>query len=299
MRIYRLLGALCVCAVCSTQSAPVSLPQATTKALYTWIETHKTLVNSLLARDIQIIDYAATHKKNLEDLKGAGLINLARSNYIFEIPTIPGYIIKISALPLRAHNILSANGYNAGTIQQLRVCKDAEFKKSVLEQLSDIPTYQTVSSLNTYQLYRTFTDFFTIKHVIFPATFALNLSVQEKLHDKNCIIVQEKIDLVDEKTATELRKKLSPEQLKELVVVIGACGLWNLKTNLQFNKNGNIVIVDLEQPDISNPIKGFNQYDLHQFTANVRTAIEELVQLFDGDLLRQKLIQNYAEPLFD
>ncbi len=298
MNITRYIMSICLCFITLTCATPTNFTEATTKALGAWIDAHRTLVNTMLGHNVALADYRTTHQQNIENLKKLGVKTYGRANYIFEVENIPGYLIKISALPLRIHNILSAYGYTAGAIQTIGTTTDLELKKKLCAQLSQIPTYQTASSLNTYRQYCAFIEIFPLKHVIMPATFGVRLSATHPMHDQNCIILQEKIDLVDEKTELTLRKNISPEQLQELVTLVFACGLWDMTSNIKFDQAGHVVVVDLEQPDMSNPLKGFNQYDRRQWRANVQTAITELITLFDGDTCRQKLIQIYAEPFF-
>lgn len=280
---------------CVQANDSCELPKQAKAALSGWVDRNRPLVNSLLAHGVNFADYQTKHIENMALLQKKWLRNYGDYNYIFELSELPGYMLKISSLPCRFTNILMANDARPSDFADMsaeeRTKKYAEFKM--------VPTYQTASYWNTYQLYCELGKKTALRYVRLPQTFVFKLIDSEPLHDQNCIIVQEKITLVGEKIERSLLRNLSDEQLKELVTVIGACGLWNLKTNIKFDIDGNIVIVSLEQPNVSNPLTGFNQKNPDRFMKNVQSGINELIELFEGDERRQNLIQQYADPIFD
>lgn len=271
------------------------LSEQAKKTLSGWVDCNRSLVNSLLAHDVKLADYQTRHFENMALLQQKWIRNYGSYNYIFELSELPGYMLKISSLPCRFANVLAANDSRQSDFADV----SSEERTKICAEFKMVPTYQTASYWNTYRLYCELGKKTELHYVLFPRTYVFKLVVDEPMHDQNCIIVQEKIALVDEKTEHELLCKLSDEQLKELVTVIGACGLWNLKSNIKFDADGHIIIVSLEQPNVSNPLKGFNQKDPERFMKNVQSGIGELCELFEGDEHRQELIQQCADPIID
>lgn len=292
----KIIAVLLIVVVSCVQANDVGEISAHVKiVLKSWIDRNRPLVNSLLARDAKLADYQAKHFENMALLQQKWLRNYSGYNYIFELSELPGYMLKISSLPCRFANVLAANDSRQSDFADV----SAEERNKIYAEFKMVPTYQTASYWNTYQLYGELGKKTELHYVRFPRTYVFKLMDSEPMHDQNCIIVQEKMALVDEKTEHELLGKLGDEQLKELVTVIGACGLWNLKSNIKFDADGHIVIVSLEQPNVSNPLTGFNQKDLDRFMKNVQSGINELTELFEGDEHRQQLIQQSADPIID
>jgi len=251
-----------------------------------WLLQEKKLITSLVMQDGALIDYATLHEQNKALLSEKSIVNYGKTNYVFACPVLPQYMIKISGPLNRLVNMVAADNKSPQSIT------DDEIKT-----LKRVVTYQTISSLPTYYLYLRLTKTMPLKYVYIPQTYLLRLpGAVDVLADTNYIIVQERIDLL-EKTATEdLIKKLNDEQIKELVAVIASCGLWDIKGKIQIAKNGRIVIVDLEQPNISSPLKGFNIQEKDRFYNNARCGIDALIDMFEE---KADLINKMRDTLLD
>lgn len=251
-----------------------------------WLLQEKNLIASLVMQEGALIDYATLHEQNKALLSEKGIVNYGKTNYVFACPVLPHYMIKISGPLNRLVNMVAADNKSPQSIT------DDEIKA-----LKRVVTYQTISSLPTYYLYLRLTKTMPLKHVYIPQTHLLKLpGAADMLTDTNYIIVQERIDLVEKSATADLIKKLNNEQIKELVVVVAGCGLWDIKGKIQIDKGGRIVIVDLEQPNISSPLKGFNIQEKDRFYNNARCGIDALIDVFEE---KADLINNIRDVLLD
>jgi len=247
-----------------------------------WLLQEKDLVASLVVQNGALIDCGVLQKKNNELLKAKGIINYARTNYVFVCPAQPNYMIKISGPLNRLVNIVSANNKSTKTIT------DDEIKA-----LKRIVTHQTISSLPTYYLYLRLNKILSLKHVYIPKTYLLKLpQASDVLADTNYVIVQERVELLQKPVIAEQLKKLNNDQIKELVAVIACCGLWDIKGKIHIDKKGRLVIVDLEQPNVSNSLKGFNIQEKDRFYHNVQCGLDSLMDMFKN---KADLIDECAE----
>lgn len=265
------------------------LPTATVEQINHWLASEPEIMRRLIVQDSELADFRAIHRANNEYLSQRGIKNHSHSNYVFECPAAPEYFIKVSGPINRLVNIIVANGKWPSTT-----------KTEDLKTLRRVVTYQTISSLPTYFLYLRLKKESPLQHVYIPNTYLVHVpGTDESLSDGNYIIVQEKVSLVDSAQEQKLLKALSGEQLCEVVRVVCACGLWDTNGKIKFATDGRIVIVDLEQPNTSNPLRGLNITDQNRLLINIQTGISALLTFFKDDKVRTELINTQAKPFLE
>jgi len=262
------------------------LPKEDLTKINDWLLKERDLIGSLVIQDGSLADYSVIHKNNNELMQTKGIVNYSRSNYVFVCPAAPQYMIKISGPVNRLVNMIVADNKRPTTIE------DDEIKA-----LKRVTTYQTISSLPTYYFYLRFRSTMPSKYVYIPQTYLLKLpGASDIIADVNYIIVQERVALIEKPEAEKRITQLNDEQMKELIAVIASCGLWDIKNKIHIAQDGRLVIVDLEQPNISNPIKGLNIQDTNRFYHNVFCGLDSLKELFND---KDELIDDYAQNFIE
>jgi len=254
--------------------------------LNNWVLQERDLISSLVIQNGSLLDHGAIHKKNNELLKTKGIENFSRSNYVFVCPVLPQFLIKVSGPTNRLMNTIVANDKFPTTI----------FRDEVIN-LKKVSTFQTVSSLPTYYLYLRLTKVLSLRYVYIPKTYLVKLpGASDIIADTNYIIVQERVALLDRVEAIKHLKQLSDMQIRELVSVIASCGLWDIKNKIHVATDGRLIIVDLEQPNVSNPTRGFNLQDVGTFYNNAYCGLDSLKELFVNKV---ELIDTYSQKFID
>jgi len=255
----KLIALICVFGLQANQQ----LEQEKVASVQDWLKKEKDLILSLVLQDAPLHEYEMLHKKNNELLKNKGIVNYSRSNYVFVCPVLPEYMIKISGPVNRLVNTIIAND------QLPQFVSDEDIKS-----LKKVLTSQTVSSYLTYICYLLKNEA-QWKNVYIPRTYLIDISGNsEQFADLNSIILQERVEL-----NKVILKDLKQEILDELRAVITQCGLWDIKNKIYMDPKGRLVIVDLEQPNNSNPLK---QLSMEKFENNALcglNALEEELQL--------------------
>lgn len=265
------------------------LPLTVLERINEWLVHEPEIMRRLIVQDNELVDFRAIHRANNEYLLQRGIKNHSHSNYVFECPAVPEYFIKVSGPINRLVNVIVANDKWPTTT-----------KSDDLKTLRRTVTYQTISSLPTYFLYLRLSKESPLKHVYIPNTYLVHVpGTDESLSDGNYIVVQEKIQLVEAHDEQKLLKALSSEQLCELVRVICACGLWDTNGKIKFSKDGRIVIVDLEQPNTSNPLRDIQIIDQGCLLKRIFFGINSLRNYFKDDEARIHLINITAHPFLE
>ncbi|HBR70735.1 TPA: hypothetical protein DIC20_01470 [Candidatus Dependentiae bacterium] len=250
------------------ESIPI-LPADVVKKVNDWLISEEDLIKKLVLQEGDLADHQIKHTGNNEALREKGIINYSRSNYVFACPAEPDYMIKISGPTNRLVNTIVANEKWPTRIS------DEE-----LYELKRVATYQTVSSLPTYYLYLRLQKLMPLKSVYIPKTYLFKLpQASDVINDTNYIILQERVSFLPKKESKELLKNLNNDQANELVAIVASCGLWDIKNNILIADDGRLVIVDLEQPNISNPLKGFNIQEIDRFNNNMNCGLNDLKEM--------------------
>jgi hypothetical protein len=259
-----------------------TLPDPTFKKINVWLQDEAELVKRLVEQDGPLVDYQKKHFENNVLLKKKGILNLSRSNYVFECPVAPELIIKISGPANRLANTVVANGLRPNAVDE-----------EDIKDLKKVVTFQTVSSFPTYYLYERLQKMHKLHSIYIPMTYLYKLPwAPEVIADAHYIILQEKIALLSKGESKRFLRQLNDEQIHEVVRVIAGCGLWDIKNNIRVAYNGKVVIADLEQPNVSNPLKGFNIQESSRFDANVDCGLKELEVLLDRNDVLDSYLPN-------
>lgn len=245
------------------------LPPDIVKKVNDWLISESDLIKKLVLQEGDLADHNLKHAQNNKILIERGIINYARSNYVFVCPAASDYMVKISGPTNRLVNIIVANEKWPTSIS------DEE-----LYDLKRVATHQTVSSLPTYYLYLRLQKLMPLKSVYIPKTYLFKLpQASDVINDTNYIILQERVLLLPKNEGKKLLKNLNNDQANELIAVVASCGLWDIKNNILIAEDGRLVIADLEQPNISNPLKGFNIQEIDRFNSNINCGLNDLKEI--------------------
>ena len=259
------------------------LPKDVVTHLSDWFKDNDYVVKNLIVQQGELADYQKSHVENNVLLKQKNICNLSRYNYVFECPSVPGYVIKISGPVNRFVNTIVSHGLWPSIVT-----------KDDIASMKKVVTCQTASSFPVYLLYARLTKMQNLKHVYIPKTYLFKVpGTSDIIADTSYILVQEKIDLLDSEQAKNRLKSLNIDQVRELAITISSCGLWDIKDKINFARDGRIVIVDLEQPNVSNITRGFNIQDINRFKQNASCALNDLKKIVDKAY--EKLIDKCAE----
>ena len=259
-----------------------TLGDQTEKKINAWLNDEAELIKKLVEQDGPLVDYQKKHFENNVLLKKKGILNLSRSNYVFECPVVPELIIKISGPANRLANMVVAQGLRPNAVDE-----------EDIKDLKRVVTYQTVSSFPTYYLYQRLQKMHKLNSVYIPKTYLFRLPwAPEVIADTHYIILQEKVALLSKGESKRLLRSLSDRQIHEVARVIAGCGLWDIKNNIRVAYSGKVVIADLEQPNVSNPLRGFNIQDATRFDINVDCGLRELESILDHTDLASSYLHN-------
>lgn len=253
------------------------LPVHIEEQILAWFASQPELIEGLIKQEKPFDACIHTHETNrslLEKLEQAGMAKqlVSKSNYIFEITEFPEYVFKISGPKSRITGAIVANGFWPN--------KTYWDSAPDLSKLTPVITYQTASSIVMYSLYLEADKRTLWQHLYFPKTYVLRIGPDEQpLNDTNTVLVQEKVDLASPEQFKKLAQNLNHEQLAEVVRAIFECGLWTMDDhapNLLFLSDGRLTVVDLEQPNVTNPLKGFYVHDPIQWHRNITAGVNDL-----------------------
>lgn len=253
-----------------------SLDTISQQAILKWIHNEPELVKQLIKQDDIIGNYKEEHQANKDLLTQKNIINLSpKGNYIFVCPTTPDYIIKISGPSSRFVNTMVANDTWPTTFKPEDI---ATFKKTT--------TYQTASSLVTYALCTAYAQKNPLPLVYIPRTYIITIHNDTQAYtDQNCVIVQERLALVPDEQRKLFTQQLSEAHLTQLIQLVVNCGIWSLSyDNINFLSDGRIVLTDLEQPNVCNPLKGFYHIDQIQWRRNITAGFDDLKKLIEENI---------------
>jgi len=183
-------------------------------------------------------------------------------NYIFNI--VEGYRLYVTGLGNRINTLMSGQELVSGTWcdpyaddRQDKMQKDPSF----LDNFARIPTYQMPSIFANYLLLKKYINQHSLKYVLVPDTYLVHIpGTPKEVRDDNYCVVQQVIQdkLLNLKTDPQAWSKISDQALKDLFMA-SKVGLWNIKDNLMINNEGQFVLLELEQPNNSDPRTFFNK----------------------------------------
>lgn len=253
------------------------LPAEISEQAGKWLCGQPELITRLVVQNFALADADKQHEDNqkwLKDLEKTGAIALSqsRSNYIFKVPQVLGTIFKISGPASRVTEMVVANGFWPN--------KKYWDGNPDLSKLIPAVTYQTPSALVMYDLYLKTGQKKAWQYLYFPKTYAKRVADDGKpLNDKNSILLQEEVAIAGEEQFKQFAQKITENQLTEVMRAIFECGLWTMHDhvpNLVFLTDGRLTVVDLEQPNVTNPLKGFYLHDPMQWRRNLDAGVNDL-----------------------
>lgn len=241
-------------------------------------------------------DLSQARAKNEYNQKLIKTIGMTRTvhpslNYIFE--PVDGVILRIAGIANRLHTIIS--GQDRGDKWLDPYGKEGESFLKNPESRKDLiimPTYQTISMYTNHLLLKKIIAENKLTHVITPDTYLVHIpNKPEEVSDDNYMVVQKKIDgeLINVLAHPCAWEKFSDEAIKDLFIA-ARVGLWNINGNLLVDADGNCVILDLEQPNNSDPRAFFNKPMVQEwgavrgrgaFARYIVDGIELIAQMMD------------------
>ncbi len=199
--------------------------------------------------------------------------NLSNVNYVVQIPGT-NYVAQMAGRLHRVHNLLAANGRPYETPDQL--CDAC---------INDMPaTYQTVSRFAGYLRAREAVQAFGLDKIHVPNTclIGIDTDVPDRVNDDNSIVVQEIVNGVPVRCFnTQLKTALiSPEHLRQIIILTIYASLWNIDAKLLFNpQTSSFVISNFEQPNNKSPYNFFYKQNGDALGLS-RAGLEKLCKIF-------------------
>ncbi len=245
-----------------------------------WLCGQPELISRLVIQNFALADADKQHEANqkwLKDLEKTGAIVVvpARSNYVFKIPGIASYVIWVSGAESRVVGSVVANGFWPN--------KKYWDSNPDLNKLVPAVTYQTISPLVMYHLYLKAGQKKVWRYFYLPKIYVKRVADDGKpLNDKNSIVIQEELAIASEEQFKKYAQNITEDQLGEVLRAIFECGLWatlhsDQRPGLVFLQDGRLALVSLiEQPNVTNPLKGFYLHDPVQWRRNIDAGVNDL-----------------------
>lgn len=252
------------------------------------------------------------HVATREMLASKGLANQSQCNYVFRLPTQPGYMVKIAGHVNRKENLcrlaatlaarrlpesqdkspdefysFALRGYSWG-----RELNDADYElfkqvkpescdfqaneQGAFEQLEGCPkTFQTVSRMAHYLLFLQAKEKNNFQHVSAPVMHLVHIPGRPTtVSDRNYVVIEKQV------TGLTPVETVTPQEAEEVETVIKETGLFDLnKESLMRTAEGKLIILDWEQPNNSDPSTFFHESN-KAFENNVNAGLGEFRKNF-------------------
>jgi hypothetical protein len=201
-------------------------------------------------------------------LKQASLSNKSQWNYILDIPGTK-YVLRIAGPINRLWNMISHAGFDQGSKSPKTAADADKIIKDWQKWSKDGQgTYQTISHVAYYQRAQQAKEKCGLSNIIFPETYLFHVPGRPVLlSDNNYVVIQKKVESDPIRMKTNQVEKIVPHNFNKItdavfeqyLKAILSIRLWDTKANTNVDKDGNIVVSDLEQPNTSDPAKFFGK----------------------------------------
>lgn len=307
------------------------VPETVEKATSEWFKKNPEIANAALGYEpfirtnLTLSNGKTVIDKTNELLTQQGTPNKSPFNYVFQHPTLKGYVIKIAGHANRKYNISHqlqwdektqgwTKGYNyqkALTQEDYdRLAKELDAKhfdhmtqtsgQQIL--ITTAPkTYQHVSRAAHYLLLREAIEQGKLTHITAPQMWLVHIPGRStEVSDRNYVIVEEELKGLKDIDS------LSSTEAAELEEAIRATGLFNInKENCKRTAEGKIVILDFEQPNNSIPTQFFH-LNKTRYENNVRAGLQSFKESMKPELQAlqnrqdiQEEVVKYLQPIND
>lgn len=256
------------------------MPAELANSVDRWFASQPALVDTLIKQNFALADFEKAHEANqayLKELEKAGSLTVlpTHTNYTFK-PTGISAILWISGPESRVTGTIVANGFwpNRAYWQN----------NPDLNKLLPTVTYQTPSALVMYDLYLKAGARKAWQYLYLPAVYVHRVVNDEApLNDKNTVIIRQELALATDEQFKKFANNLTQEPVAEVVRAIFECGVWAVQHEfdqspaLVFLSDGKLALVSLmEQPNVTNPLKGFYVHDPVQWKRNLGAGVADL-----------------------
>lgn len=258
------------------QITPESLPSLVATPQYLQAAFNNWLLNTTNTNGVKAVDLIAqlnrkttlknlrtTEEENNALLESFGLSNKAKWTYVFSLPEIPDYLIKISGPRLKYHNLLAENNVYHWAYQKPESEEELALRIEKQEEISrqNIPTFQHISRMATWLKLKE-KNYYSIK---FPdEMYLLHIPGQPTtVCDENYIVLERKAgdfqNIRDTFSEEQLDWYVQENTIEESVDAIINASLWDLHSNVSIIPMQDestpkfLFFTDLEQPDNSKP----------------------------------------------
>lgn len=254
-----------------------------------WIHNNTELLEQLLTTPKPLSTALVQHTDNLQTLQEQNIINLSTSNYVLALGDSPHYI-KISGPTHRLINLMVGAGYeyllNSKALnidlEQIRSIITRSGMPTFIDHIRPTTTYQTISQYAYYLMAQEACLTYTLNYITIPHTEIVHVR-PGPISDETCIIVQEKITF-------DASPELLSEAVIQLIVLIVATGLWDIKDHNIIRHAQGISIIDLEQPNRRSP-QEFLHKNPFKTMVNIIAGLEGLGALLDKPQWQQQFKQ--------
>ncbi len=248
----------------------------------------------LTAENKKIGNDACTKLKNENNalLKQSDIQDMSDYNYAFELfSSHHRYWVKIAGA---INKLINLRTY----------CEKLKKKQSepitaeqALEIFKTVSTYQTVSSRAHYLVSQQGIESEGLRYFKVPATFVMPIKLvgNAGFTDANSIVLQEALepDVVTLSKNQDRVKDISEQAIKDCVRAVVLGGLWGLDKNLQINRNNELLLCDLEQPNINTPDMFFHK-DRARYEHTVLQGLSDFARILSSDPKKVTLLKQFV-----
>jgi hypothetical protein len=223
---------------------------------------------------------------------GAQVFDFIPEDYVFSIPQLPEYVIKVSGHFNRKENLnwlaselgqeytwgrpLTQQDYQAFE----RGLDAQEFDSVMYRNKNKIKknspkTYQTISWMARYLLAREVIQKHGFNDIILPQVYLVSVPGKpQEISDRNYVVVEKKIE------GLKTIEYLTYEQAEKVKTIIKETGLFVCnKDTLKVTQDGKLVFLNLESPNYESPRYFFHNTEW-VFNNNVRAGLEDFKKNF-------------------
>jgi len=274
-----------------------SAPPEITQAVQQWLVNNKDFVDSALGYEKLIGPKHPFRQNTMALLQKKGIKNLSRSSYVFSIPELEDYIVKMTWQGHRIENLNTLSAYlqhpdnpfdpshyaYGTTLTEASYVLFAEKLQAndfdnVQNQARELTschhapkTYQTISRIAHYLLFLQAVEQYQLVHVTVPAMYLVHIPGRPNdVSDRNYVVIEQRLENLRTITSPD---ELDQAQRDEIEIIIKTVGLFNIvRGNIFLTADEKIVFIDLEQPNNSNPLAFFHKAE-DRFHNNVRAGL--------------------------
>lgn len=220
-----------------------------------------------------------------------------RVNFVINTPDEPvlsDFLVKVSGTSHRLRNMLSFRDeigsklWSSYIYYAMRLC-------ALAWSVGKIDTYQTASRMAYNIVLDKWIKERNLPHIKKPTAYLLNLPEKSGCADDACFILESKFKDIHRVIQGSAEANSMPDEtVVELVDAMIGVRLWDIHSNLFTDSAGNILLIDLEQPNNSNPAMFFQENE-HKYYHNLQCGLQDLLKVFTSPEKQRLIARTFKE----